>query len=309
MPQTNSNNPAPRGVQYRKNKYAAPVAGVFIFLAVLGLISLTILCVRFTQSLLDNSGEKQRFEQVILPVLMFDPPAFEKPGDLSPEFLLQSSLWSTLLGDKRTSYQYDAIGRLSIPASDVDVSCARLYGSEVKLTHQTIGNYETMYVYDDTTKTYFVPVDGLTGLYTPSVERVVKNGDVYTLTVGYIPPTNAFTRLLAEDTGKTPADKYMMCELLKVKDHYQFTALRYMPNSGGSGNTAGLPVVSSSAADAQQPSSSLAAPQISSSVASSSSSSPADASSSEESAASGEEETSSQPDPSLQEETSSSSAA
>ena len=69
-------NQAPRrdpaeGLHYRKNKYAAPVGGIFLFLAAVGLVAVGIFCVRFTQSLLDNTREKQKFEQIITPVLMF----------------------------------------------------------------------------------------------------------------------------------------------------------------------------------------------------------------------------------------------
>ncbi len=235
----NNNDPkkAPRrsrpaeSMQYRKNKYAAPVGGIFIFLAVVGLIALTVFSVNFTRSLLDNSGEKKKFEQAILPVLMFDPVPFEKAADADPLFLLQSSLWSTLLGEKRDSYQYDALGRLIVPASDMDVTCAKLFGPEIKLQHQSFGDYETSYVYDDQTKTYYVPVTGQVGLYTPSVERVVKKGDVFTLTVGYVPPANAWTQGQAGESNAPKPDKYMVYELLKVKDHFQLTAIRDVPDN------------------------------------------------------------------------------
>ena len=79
---------------------------------------------------------------------MFDPVPFEKATDADPLFLLQSSLWSTLLGEKRDSYQFDAMERLIVPSSDVDVACARLFGPDVKLEHQSFGDYETTYYYD-----------------------------------------------------------------------------------------------------------------------------------------------------------------
>lgn len=220
-------------MHYRKNKYAAPVGGIFIFLAVVGLIALTIFCFNFTRGLLDNTGEKQKFEQIIAPVQMFDPVPFEKAADADPLFLLQSSLWSALRGEKRDSYEFNAMGYLIVPASDIDVACAKLFGPEVKLAHQTFmsADYETTYTYDESTKTYTVPVTGQVGLYTPNVERVVKKGDIFTLTVGYIPPANAWTQGLEGETVKPKADKWMIYELLKVKDHYQLTAIRDVPAS------------------------------------------------------------------------------
>ena len=157
-------------VRFRRHKYVAPVGIVFLLLAAVGLVTVCVFCVRFTQRLLDNSAEKARFEQVITPVLMLDPVPFGSAADADPLFLLQSSLWSALLGDKRESYQAneDSLGRIPVPASDVDVAAARLYG-DVKLEHQSFTvNYVDNYVYDEDTKTYYVQVTGQVGLYTPT---------------------------------------------------------------------------------------------------------------------------------------------
>ncbi len=221
-------------LKFHKNKYAAPVGGVFILLALIGLIALGAFCVQFTRSILDNSGEKEMFEDIITPVLMFDPVPFEKVSDTDPVFLLQSSLWSTMLGEKRDSYKFDALGRLIVPASDVDVTCARLFGPDVKLQHQTFGDYEVTYVYDDSTKTYYAPVNLQANQYMPSVERVVKKGDVFTLTVGYIPPANAWTQSKNGESNEPVPVKEMIYELVKNKKSYQLVAIRDVPKSSTS---------------------------------------------------------------------------
>lgn len=236
--------PEAKSMQYRKNKYAAPVSGVFLFLAVVGLIALTLFCINFTRGMLDNSEEKLKFEQIISPVLMFDPVPFEKAADADPLFLLQSSLWSTLLGEKRDSYQFDALGYLIVPSSDVDVTGARLFGADIALQHQTFGDIETTYVFDEPTKAYHVPVTGQTGRFTPSVEAVVKKGDLYTLTVGYMPPANAWT----QGAGGATAQKYMLYELLKVKGNYRLMAIRDLPAEAATSIVAVASMPSSSAA-------------------------------------------------------------
>lgn len=227
-------------IQYRKNKYAAPIGGIYIILAVIGLIALTIFSVNFTRGLLDNSSEKDKFERIVAPVLMFDPVPFEKATDADSLFLLQSSLWSTLLGEKRDSYQFDAMGYLVVPSSDIDVTCARLFGPEVKLKHETFGDYETTYAYDETTKAYHVPITGQVGLYTPYVERVVKKGDAFTLTVGYVPPANAWTQTFDGETAEPVPDKYMLYELLKVKNDYRITSVRDLSTEDLPSGTGGL---------------------------------------------------------------------
>ncbi len=182
-------------MQPRKNKYAAPVGTLFLLLMLIGLISVAVFCVNFTRAMLDNSGEKEEFGRIIAPVLMFDPVPFENAVDADPLFLLQSSMWSALLGEKRDSYQFDNDTnlRLIVPASDIDVACARLFGPEVELHHQTFGDYETTYVYDDESKTYYIPTTMEAGP-SPNVLSVVKKGDSYTLEVEYVPPATAWTR-------------------------------------------------------------------------------------------------------------------
>ena len=56
MAKTNGAKP-----EYRRNKYAAPVGGIFIFLAIVGLVTIIFFCLRFTQAMLDDTGEKERF--------------------------------------------------------------------------------------------------------------------------------------------------------------------------------------------------------------------------------------------------------
>ena len=214
----------PEHMHYRKNKYAAPLGTIAILLILVGLGTLAFLGVQFTKGLLDNTKEKEQFEQVISPVIMFDPVPFENAEDAEPLFLLQSSLWSTLRGEKRDSYQFDALGRVVVPASDVEVACARLFGPDVTLEHRSFGDYENTYTYDESTKTYYVPVTVQAG-YTPDILRIVKNGDVYTLTVGYVPPVNAWTQGYTGDESQLFI-KYMIYELTKVDDHFQLTAIR-----------------------------------------------------------------------------------
>lgn len=226
--------PDPRGeIPYRRNKYAIPISSFFILLAVIGLFTVGVFCVRFTQSILNNDDEKQRFERLLLPVVMFDPVPFESVQEVDPLVLLRSSLWAALISEKRGSYEADPLNRLIVPASDVDVQCASLFGTDIKLEHQSFGNIETTYAYNPETNSYYVPNTGEVDFYTPSVQRIVKEGDVYTLTVGYMPPLNVFTQLTADESGRTQPDKYMLYKLLKVRDHFQLTAIQDMPSNPG----------------------------------------------------------------------------
>lgn len=217
----------------RASRFAAPIGGVFIILCVIGLVSLISYCFSFTQGLLDNSNAKHDYENMLLPVVMFDPPPFENPTSMRQVDLLMYSVWSTALGSKRDVYEYDDNMSLVIPASDVDMAAFQLFGPEVVLSHSTFGDYEIVYLYDPTTKSYHVPVSALTGFYTPRVEEIVKKNDIIQLKVGYVPPANAMNiDLSGKGVDERKPDKYMIYELRKGKNSEYLYAIRDVEGAG-----------------------------------------------------------------------------
>lgn len=93
-----------------RNRHAAPIGLVFIVLCVIGLCTVFNWCYGLTRNLADNTAQKTKYEQMLLPVVMFDPPDFTDPATCDNEFLLQSSLWACMLGERRGSYEFDEYG-------------------------------------------------------------------------------------------------------------------------------------------------------------------------------------------------------
>jgi len=216
-----------------RRRGAAPIGAIFILMAVIGLVSVLAVTVHLTKNFVDNTARKTEFENLIRPVLMFDPVPYENPNDLDPAVLLQASMWSALLGEKRGSYQYDEMKMLIVPASDLDVNALKLFGPDVKLKHQSFGNYETSFVYDEETKTYRVPVVAQTGTYTPRIEKIIQKGDTVQLLVGYIPPDTLWTAEQAQrKDGEVQPDKYMVYVLKKYKKEYYISAIRDVAGAG-----------------------------------------------------------------------------
>ena len=173
----------------RSHQYVAAIGAALIVLAIVGAISVISLGVRFVGRILDNTDQKEAFEWKIYPILMLDPATFDDPSKLDEVFLLKTAMWSTLL-ENRSIYTYDENGMLLVPASDLDVAAKKLYGDAVTLVHQTyVEEYEYYYIYDPDTNTYSVPISSQTAGYTPKVAKIMKNGDIYTLIVGYVEPT------------------------------------------------------------------------------------------------------------------------
>lgn len=224
-----------------RNRHAAPIGLVFIVLCVIGLCTVFNWCYGLTRNLADNTAQKTKYEKMLLPVVMFDPADFTDPTTCDNEFLLQSSLWACMLGERRDGYVFDEYGRMIIPAADVDTQAASLFGPEVKLEHKTIGDMENAYQYENDTASYHVPIIAMTGFATPSVEKIEMKQESCRLTIGYVPPATVLS-INYDSTGnlEESPSKFMTYELRKNgKQFYLYSVTTILDNSfnGGNANT------------------------------------------------------------------------
>lgn len=70
-------------------------------------------------------------------------------------------------------------------------SCRELFGSTVSLNHQTVGTAELRFTYNEETHTYSANKNIRYLTYSPQIISMTEDGDVYTVIVGYVPPTLA----------------------------------------------------------------------------------------------------------------------
>lgn len=213
----------------RKHKYAATIGAVLIGLAIIGTFSLCSILFNLGARVLDNTRQKEAFEWKVYPLLMLDPAAFEDPNQLDKEVILKSALWATLL-ENRTKYNYDENGMLLVPASDLDVAAKRLYGGKVSLEHRTFSEgYDFFYIYSEETNTYSVPIMGQTASYVPKVVDISKDGNMYTLIVGYVSPTTLWN--VSEDgSSESVPDKYLYYDLEKIdRGEFVIRSVRRIP--------------------------------------------------------------------------------
>lgn len=237
---------------HKRNRYAAPIGGVFIVLCIIGLIDIIGFCVTITQNILDHAGTKQSYATRLLPIVMFDPPPFTDPVNLPSTDLLTYSLWSAILSTERDELVYDDTLGVVVSANQVDMQAFTLFGPDVQIVHGTIGAYQTYY-YVQETRSYHVPINAISGVSTPRVESITKSGDTVELRVGYVPPTNILNIDL-DNTGQYDSEpvKYMDYILKEGATDMYVYAIRepaggsvpdyYMPSiedmyGDGSGNT------------------------------------------------------------------------
>ena len=209
-----------------RHKYAAPVGGAYIILALIGVVAVIFGAVQLFEKLTDNSKLLRQLERQIQPVMMFDPVPFDNIADVDNKVLVKTSIWSCLYSDKRSSYTYDDNGMILIPISDVEVAAVKLYGPDVKLTHTSMEEDGISYTYDAENNVYRVPMMAQGGYYTAMVVDMKKDGDVYDVTVGYIPPGATWTTNADGDSYTPTPDKYMIYRMKKEKGEYYIVGIK-----------------------------------------------------------------------------------
>lgn len=209
----------------KRRRFAGWLGGSVFVLAAIGLVTIISLLVGLVSNLIESNRKETEFERLIAPLVMVDPPSFDDPSKLSNQLLLQSSMWSVLLNTDTSQYVTDDYDRLTIPASDVDVQCAKLYGSEIHLEHMTFGGFESPFLYDSEAQRYYVPITGQSNVYTPRVESIARDGDLYILTVGYVPPTYSWVQNARGKDYEVHPQKYMLYTVQAMQKSWQILSV------------------------------------------------------------------------------------
>ena len=213
----------------RKHRLAAPIGGAFLLLAAIGIVTIIVISLRLTQQVFDNKSQKESFEQLIRPVVMFDPVPFETAENVSNTNLLLYSMWSTLSSERSRNYVLAENQELLVPASDLDVAAHVLFGGVVVLEHGKFGDFDVQYYYDAEKKMYSVPMMAELYVYTPRITDIVRDGELYNLIVEYIPPGSTLTATLGGITQEPQADKTMIYVMSKQKDGWHIVKVRDLP--------------------------------------------------------------------------------
>lgn len=210
----------------RKRRYAAPIGGMFILFAVLGVLTVIYLSFRLTATVLDNTNQRQMFENIVRPVVMFNPTPFETPTDIENDDLLNFSMWATLLGEKKDTYTFGETQELIVPASDLNVAAATLFGPDVSLEHHSFDYFEMSYYYDTESSVYYVPVSVVFNVYTPQVETITRSGDFYELSVGFLSSGISWQTDFSGGRGEPVPEKYMNFIMERTKDGYRIAKVQ-----------------------------------------------------------------------------------
>lgn len=219
----------------KKNRFFFGFAVFIVIMAVIGCISSVRFVGNFMGSLLDNSSLKNEFAQFIFPVVVNDIAPFESVDEIPESSKISCAIWNILLNSDTSAYEGGNIG-LTIPEYDVGASCRQLFGSSITLQHQTVGTAEMRFTYDETNHTYTANKNIRYLTYSPKIISVNGSGDVYTLVVGYLPPTVA---AVAGVSGlNAQPEKYMEYTINRFDGKDTLISVRfsdYQPQTGEAG--------------------------------------------------------------------------
>ncbi len=201
----------------KKNKLAFPLGVLTIILAIIGLISAVTFSVDTVKNLTDKTAEKKEYEQMLKPVVMFDPDPFDDLTQADVSQLLNSAVWALLMSeDGADKYPYSEGENFGIvvPQADIEKYFVSLFGTEIDIAsmHSSIDMSDYDIVYDAALKSYILPITGVESAYTPKIYEIEKQGSSLILSVGYI-GNNAWVQVEDGEYAAPEADKFMKITL------------------------------------------------------------------------------------------------
>ncbi len=134
-----------------------------------------------------NAQEFEVYESFIAPVVMNDPDSFDDITKANMQQLLSISIWSVLnSAADPEKYEY-ADGGMLVPEGEIEEMFRSLFGTEVKIKHNTVDGGEGVeFKYSEKKKCYVIPITGITPIYTPRVIDVQEKSSTVILKVGYL---------------------------------------------------------------------------------------------------------------------------
>ena len=197
----------------KKNPLAVPIGVIAGILAVIGLIAVVKFAIGAVDNITNKTAEKAKYEEFLLPVVMFDPDPFDDLTQADVSQLLNSAVWALLMSEDGTDkYSYaegDTFG-IVVPQTDIELYFNGLFGTEINIAslHSSIDMSEYEITYDAALKSYSLPVTGVESAYTPKVYGIEKQGSSVILSVGYI-SNKAWVQLDGDEITAPEPDKYM----------------------------------------------------------------------------------------------------
>ena len=217
-------------------------------LVVVGAVTVLRAGVHAVANLLDDTQQRQEYEDKLEGLVLFDPLPFDGIENIDDLTLREAAVWGCVYSIQETQGNFDNYNtdpdteQLLLPSVDVDAYLAKLVGPSFKMTHKSFEMEDMTIEFDETTQCYKIPVTGTVGSYRATVTKLFKKDGLLHVTVGYIPTQSADDSIL-NASSDTPT-KYMDYLFSRQSGSWYLTGLT---------DSATKPEASDAAASASEP--------------------------------------------------------
>lgn len=173
----------------RPNKFYLVFAIFIIAMSIIGVISTVRFSIQTVNEIANQTSLKNEIALFLYPIVTVDPPEFSETEEIPASVVIESAIWRIILTGDNSNYEKLYNTYMYVPAVDVEFSVRSIYGSSAQIVHQTVGSASTAFTYDEDMNAYLVPISPRYTAYSPVVTEISNVGELYTVTVEYMPPT------------------------------------------------------------------------------------------------------------------------
>lgn len=215
----------------RPNKLYLVFAVFVIIMSVIGIISTVSFFSGIVSNIVNRTELKNELALFLYPIVAVDPPDCDTVDELPSTIVVESAIWRIILTGDNSNYEKLYNTYMYVPAIDVEFSVRSIYGNSVQIQHQTVGSMDTTFTYVEDMNSYLVPINPHYAAYSPRITDVTNVGELYTVTVEYIPPSALSVEGIEFEVN---AQKTMVYTLSKSKNAATLHSIKNITRYGSS---------------------------------------------------------------------------
>lgn len=205
-----------RRKRFSRKAYFA-IGTAVIFFSVIGLISTVRFAADKISYIVNNTEQKNEMAKALYPLVICDPAPFDDVSKLSGDTIVTAACWEIILNSDKDIYTKD-FDYITVPAADIEQAAADLFGDGLVINHTSVINSDIQFYYSQEKQSYRIPCDPKYFSYSPVIDGISSNGNIYTVEVGCLTPTPLWFAQYS-DTEILP-EKYVTYTLKKQSDGY-----------------------------------------------------------------------------------------
>jgi len=218
--------------RHHKQKRALTTAlgAAILALAAIGLVFLIITAggagYNYIKNYLGPDETTGFFEKYINSVVNADPAPFTDISNVNSELLLKIAVREAIAVNGNSGrYAYSDDDRQVVPAADVLDSFKKLFGNSLKPDYHTFTDNGVTFEYNQKQNSFYIPRDGIIGVYTPRVTKISRHSNTVTLIVQYLPSIQLPQATDGVNAKTSAAVKTMIYTLSGSKGNYALTSV------------------------------------------------------------------------------------